>query len=149
MARIACPYCGERDQSEFERLCDGFETWPTLDADPAAWFRAVYVSEAPARARSELWRHAQGCRSVLRVSAAASADASSVLYASNAMEAALRRTDAATGPERVRRAQGQGAQAQEAAEAAVGGSVKAFKTKKSRKSARRARRGASSRESAA
>jgi heterotetrameric sarcosine oxidase delta subunit len=67
--RIQCPYCGERDLSEFAYLGDaGFKR-----PDPAApdaseqFFVQVYLRDNPAGPFAELWYHASGCRSWLRV----------------------------------------------------------------------------------
>ena len=67
--RIPCPFCGERDLREFACLGDATVTRP----DPAAanaeglFFDYVYLRDNPAGAHRELWYHAQGCRSWLRV----------------------------------------------------------------------------------
>jgi methylglutamate dehydrogenase subunit B len=67
--RIRCPYCGERDLSEFSYLGAATSTRP----DPAApqaeamFYEAVYLRDNPAGPHEELWYHASGCRSWLRV----------------------------------------------------------------------------------
>ena len=67
--RIPCPFCGERDLSEFAYLGDADVEHP----DPAApdaekrFFEAVYLRDNPAGPHDELWQHAAGCRSWLRV----------------------------------------------------------------------------------
>ncbi|MBV9565352.1 MAG: sarcosine oxidase subunit delta [Bradyrhizobium sp.] len=66
--RIPCPYCGERDFSEFVYHGD-----PAARPDPAApdaprrFYEAVYLRDNPAGRHEELWYHAHGCRSWLRV----------------------------------------------------------------------------------
>jgi sarcosine oxidase subunit delta len=66
---IQCPFCGERDLSEFAYLGDAAFQRP----DPAApdagarFVAAVYLRENPAGPHAELWYHASGCRSWLRV----------------------------------------------------------------------------------
>ena len=67
--RIQCPFCGERDSSEFGYLGDANCRRPDADAPDAAaqFFAAVYVRDNPAGAHDELWYHASGCRSWLRV----------------------------------------------------------------------------------
>jgi methylglutamate dehydrogenase subunit B len=68
--RIQCPFCGERDVSEFVYLGDAHFKRP----DPDAWdaqdrfVEAVYLRENPAGSHEELWYHAYGCRSWLRAS---------------------------------------------------------------------------------
>jgi len=67
--RIPCPFCGARDLSEFAYLGDADVERP----DPAApdaekrFFEAVYLRDNPAGPHDELWQHAAGCRSWLRV----------------------------------------------------------------------------------
>lgn len=67
--RIRCPFCGERDLIEFSYLGDDNPKRPdpnTLDAQ-TKFFEAVYLRENPAGSHEELWYHASGCRSWLRV----------------------------------------------------------------------------------
>jgi sarcosine oxidase subunit delta len=67
--RIQCPYCGERDLSEFAYLGDASFTRPdpaTPDASEQ-FFAQVYLRDNPAGPFEELWYHASGCRSWLRV----------------------------------------------------------------------------------
>jgi sarcosine oxidase subunit delta len=67
--RIPCPFCGERDVGEFVYLGDADAT-RSDPADPDAVsrsFEAVYLRDNPAGAHDELWYHASGCRSWLRV----------------------------------------------------------------------------------
>lgn len=67
--RIPCPFCGPRDVSEFAYLGDASVARP----DPAApdaqarFVEAVYLRDNPAGPHDELWYHAAGCRSWLRV----------------------------------------------------------------------------------
>lgn len=62
--RIHCPFCGERDLSEFSYLGDAAFQRP----DSAEKFHeAVYLRDNPAGRHSELWYHAFGCRGWLRV----------------------------------------------------------------------------------
>ena len=67
--RIHCPFCGERDVSEFSYLGDATVMRPdpaSPDAD-TAFFEAVYLRDNPAGPHDELWYHGSGCRSWLRV----------------------------------------------------------------------------------
>jgi heterotetrameric sarcosine oxidase delta subunit len=67
--RIHCPFCGERDVSEFSYLGDADFRRP----DPAStdainrFVEAVYLRDNPAGPHRELWFHAFGCRTWLRV----------------------------------------------------------------------------------
>jgi sarcosine oxidase subunit delta len=67
--RIECPFCGERDLSEFAYLGDATITRPEGSAPDvqARFFDAVYLRDNPCGRFEELWYHASGCRSWLRV----------------------------------------------------------------------------------
>lgn len=62
--RIHCPFCGERDSSEFTYLGDATVRRPTV---PEQFFEATYLRDNPAGRHEELWYHGFGCRSWLRV----------------------------------------------------------------------------------
>jgi len=67
--RIPCPFCGERDLSEFVYLGDADCRRPDPAAQEAAaqFIEAVYLRDNPAGPHEELWYHASGCRGWLRV----------------------------------------------------------------------------------
>ena len=67
--RIQCPFCGERDLSEFTYLGAAAFQRPDPGAPEAgtAFYEAVYLRDNPAGPHEELWYHASGCRSWLRV----------------------------------------------------------------------------------
>ena len=67
--RIRCPFCGERDASEFTYLGDANFRRPDPGAPDAQaqFFEAVYLRDNPAGRHEELWYHGSGCRSWLRV----------------------------------------------------------------------------------
>ena len=67
--RIPCPFCGERDVHEFAYLGDATVARPDPAAPEAerAFFDYVYLRDNPAGPHRELWYHAQGCRSWIRV----------------------------------------------------------------------------------
>lgn len=72
--RIPCPYCGERDSSEFSYLGDAQGVRPEARSpgvpEPAGMMRfhdAVYLRDNPAGPHGELWYHAFGCRRWLHV----------------------------------------------------------------------------------
>ena len=68
MLRIACPYCGERDQVEFAYGGDASEEFPELtNSDVGRWTEFVFVRENPRGAHGEYWHHQYGCRQWLRV----------------------------------------------------------------------------------
>jgi len=62
MLRIACPFCGLRDYSEFTYGGDATVVYPALDADEDAWHDAVFMRENVRGLQSETWHHVNGCR---------------------------------------------------------------------------------------
>lgn len=68
--RIRCPFCGERDLSEFSYLGDANirRPDPTAADRDSSFYEAVYLRDNPAGPHDELWYHSFGCRSWLRVS---------------------------------------------------------------------------------
>jgi len=62
MIRIKCPYCGERDHSEFTYGGDASIVYPALDASPEEWHEAVFLRENIRGMQSETWHHVNGCR---------------------------------------------------------------------------------------
>ncbi len=64
--RLACPFCGLRDEGEFAYEGPVMD-WPALDARPAKWVDAVYLRDQPRGETRELWRHHLGCGSLLEV----------------------------------------------------------------------------------
>ena len=67
MIRITCPFCGERDHSEFRYGGDGSITYPDLDAPAEDWLNAVYQRKNIRGAQIETWHHVNGCRMWLLV----------------------------------------------------------------------------------
>jgi sarcosine oxidase subunit delta len=67
--RVRCPFCGERDSSEFVFLGDASVRRPDPEASDAAarFFEAVYIRDNPAGRYEELWYHGGGCRGWLTV----------------------------------------------------------------------------------
>jgi heterotetrameric sarcosine oxidase delta subunit len=62
--RIPCPFCGDRDVSEFVYRGDASAVRPSEDE---GFYEYVYVRDNPAGALREHWYHAQGCRNWLAV----------------------------------------------------------------------------------
>lgn len=64
MLRIPCPWCGERDVSEFHCGGEAHIVRPknadTLD--DAAWADYLFMRRNPKGPHHERWHHAQGCR---------------------------------------------------------------------------------------
>ena len=67
--RIPCPFCGDRDLSEFAYLGDATLTRPDPSAPNAerAFHDYVYLRDNPAGPHREFWHHVSGCRSWLVV----------------------------------------------------------------------------------
>ncbi len=42
MIRIKCPYCGERDHSEFTYGCDACIEYPNLESNAKDWTEAIF-----------------------------------------------------------------------------------------------------------
>ena len=64
MLLIRCPWCGERDESEFAY---GGEAGIARPAEPfaltdAEWADYLFMRSNPRGAHRELWHHAAGCR---------------------------------------------------------------------------------------
>ena len=62
MIRINCPFCGERDHSEFSYGGDASVKYPPLDAPAEQWLEAVFQRENIDGVQFETWQHLQGCR---------------------------------------------------------------------------------------
>lgn len=67
MIRINCPFCGERDHSEFTYGGDGSIEYPALDASIEEWHDAVFLRENIRGLQLETWHHVSGCRMWLLV----------------------------------------------------------------------------------
>jgi heterotetrameric sarcosine oxidase delta subunit len=66
---IPCPFCGDRDASEFTYLGDATLKRPDPAAPDAerAFHNYVYLRDNPAGPHREYWHHVSGCRSWLVV----------------------------------------------------------------------------------
>ena len=62
MIRINCPFCGERDHSEFGYGGDASIEYPALDAPMDEWHDAIYLRENIRGMQTETWHHNNGCR---------------------------------------------------------------------------------------
>lgn len=62
--RLPCPYCGDRDAQEFVYRGDATPRRPESEN---GFFDYVYLRDNPAGPVSELWYHAQGCRTWITV----------------------------------------------------------------------------------
>ena len=64
MILIPCPWCGDRDETEFSYGGQAGVPYPT---DPAAlsdeeWARFLFFRDNPRGASRERWAHTHGCR---------------------------------------------------------------------------------------
>jgi heterotetrameric sarcosine oxidase delta subunit len=62
MIRINCPFCGERDHSEFGYGGDASIVYPALDAPMEDWHDAIFMRENICGMQAETWHHVNGCR---------------------------------------------------------------------------------------
>jgi sarcosine oxidase subunit delta len=67
MLRIPCPWCGERDETEFRYRGDAARSRPAADAGLAAFTSYVYERDNPLGWHVEWWLHVGGCRKLLKV----------------------------------------------------------------------------------
>jgi heterotetrameric sarcosine oxidase delta subunit len=67
MLRIACPWCGERDETEFRYRGDASRARPAPDAGLAAFTAYVYARANPHGWHLEWWLHVGGCRRLLKI----------------------------------------------------------------------------------
>ena len=67
--RIPCPFCGERDLSEFTYLGDANcrRPHPDVGDTQTEFLKAVYFRDNLAGPHLEFWYHTNGCRCWLRV----------------------------------------------------------------------------------
>ena len=62
MIRIKCPFCGERDHSEFTYGGDASISYPSLEAPTEDWVRAIFFRKNIYGMQTETWHHSNGCR---------------------------------------------------------------------------------------
>jgi heterotetrameric sarcosine oxidase delta subunit len=67
MLLIRCPWCGERNYTEFSYGGDARVERPAADASDQDWVDYVYCRDNPRGPHLEYWHHVQGCRQWLRV----------------------------------------------------------------------------------
>ncbi|MCA0434225.1 MAG: sarcosine oxidase subunit delta [Proteobacteria bacterium] len=61
--RLPCPYCGDRDVSEFRYGGDASRQRPAHGAGSAKeWHDYYFVFDNPKGAHTEHWQHVLGCR---------------------------------------------------------------------------------------
>jgi heterotetrameric sarcosine oxidase delta subunit len=67
MLRIPCPWCGERDETEFRYRGDAGHSRPAADARLDEFTAFVYRRDNPRGWHLEWWLHVGGCRKLLKV----------------------------------------------------------------------------------
>lgn len=67
MHRINCPWCGIRDEAEFQYQGDASKVRPDFDASVDAFFDYVYIRDNPRGWHLEWWHHVAGCRQWVKV----------------------------------------------------------------------------------
>tara|TARA_B100001123_G_C15282272_1_gene1014420 strand:+ start:138 stop:437 length:300 start_codon:yes stop_codon:yes gene_type:complete len=67
MIRINCPFCGERDHSEFTYGGDATIKYPSLSANENEWVEAIFFRKNIFGPQLETWHHTSGCRMWLEV----------------------------------------------------------------------------------
>lgn len=61
MMQIDCPFCGRRDETEFNYGGEAHLTRPALDVDDARWAEYLFFRNNVKGVHAERWRHARGC----------------------------------------------------------------------------------------
>ena len=66
---ITCPYCGERDQSEFSNAGEAHRIRPTRtdNMSDAEWADYLFLRKNTKGLYAERWYHAAGCRKYFNV----------------------------------------------------------------------------------
>ena len=67
MHQIRCPWCGYRDEAEFQYQGDATKVRPNETASEEAFFDYVYARENPKGWHTEWWHHTGGCRQWVKV----------------------------------------------------------------------------------
>jgi heterotetrameric sarcosine oxidase delta subunit len=67
MLRISCPWCGERDETEFRYRGDARAERPGAGAGAAPYVAYVYERANELGWHLEWWLHVGGCRALLKV----------------------------------------------------------------------------------
>ena len=67
MLQIKCPWCGIRDETEFQYRGDATAVRPDENASIDELFRFAYVRKNPKGWHTEWWLHVRGCRQFIKV----------------------------------------------------------------------------------
>ena len=61
MMQIHCPFCGQRDETEFVYGGEAHLARPAGDVSDAQWAEYLYFRDNMKGVHAERWRHARGC----------------------------------------------------------------------------------------
>jgi sarcosine oxidase subunit delta len=61
MMQIRCPWCGPRDEWEFQCAGTTAIVRPAIDVSDAQWAEYLFFRDNPKGLHHERWRHAYGC----------------------------------------------------------------------------------------
>src|SRR5690242_18878644 len=61
MMQIDCPFCGRRDETEFNYGGEAHLTRPALDVDDERWAEYLFFRNNVKGVHAERWRHTRGC----------------------------------------------------------------------------------------
>ena len=67
MHYIKCPWCGERNEAEFQYQGDANVKRPKADGSQKEFFEYVYIRDNPKGWHTEWWHHVGGCRQWVKV----------------------------------------------------------------------------------
>ncbi len=67
MHQIQCPWCGVRDEAEFQYGGDATAKRPAPDAPADAFYEFVFARGNPRGWHQEYWHHLAGCRRWIKV----------------------------------------------------------------------------------
>jgi sarcosine oxidase, subunit delta len=61
MMQIECPYCGKRDETEFNYGGEAHLARPDLGVDDKTWTQYLFFRDNIKGVHAERWRHSRGC----------------------------------------------------------------------------------------
>jgi len=67
MQLIPCPFCGPRAEIEFVYGCAADSAAGATDRGDAEEIDRIFIRQNPRGVEAELWQHASGCRSWIRI----------------------------------------------------------------------------------
>lgn len=61
MMQIECPFCGKRDETEFNYGGEAHIARPDIGVSDSGWAQYLYFRDNRKGVHAERWRHTQGC----------------------------------------------------------------------------------------